>query len=101
LFPTNKKLTDFEEQADFERLLAAWLFLVHRYGEDTVLKDEESELGKAVREALKGLFAERHKDRIAKLDKSMVERLNAMQEKVENMKKQLRAAPTRTIGEER
>jgi len=39
LFPGNAELVQREETAEFERLLAAWLFVSHRYEPDEILRN--------------------------------------------------------------
>jgi tetratricopeptide (TPR) repeat protein len=39
LFPGNPELTDLEENAEFQRLLAAWLFLLTQFGEQKIAQD--------------------------------------------------------------
>lgn len=41
LYPRNQKLVRAENQAELERLLAIWYFLVHHYGEHALLDDPE------------------------------------------------------------
>jgi hypothetical protein len=81
LFPGNRELTEKEEQADFERLLAAWLFIVHRFGEAVALADT-GETGVAIREAMNGLYG-RHDGRLKDLEPQLLEQLERMQNKLE------------------
>lgn len=79
LFPANRALTDQEEQADFDRLLASVLFIIHRHGEAAALSDTGG-MSAALREALRGLF-NRHNAKITLLDEALQKRLGELMDK--------------------
>lgn len=62
LFPGNVQLTEREEAAEFERLVAAWLYLSHRYEPQELLANDV--LCAAVEEVSTDLFA-RHDGRLS------------------------------------
>lgn len=78
LFPGNTRLTDFEEEADFERLMAVWLYLTHRYDRPELLAN--AGLCKALDEAITALF-DRHSKR---LTAAMTEELNDLADAIED-----------------
>lgn len=61
LFPGNDELTEREASAEFERLVATWLYLVHRDGFDERMAD--AGLRKTLGEVVDALFA-RHSRRL-------------------------------------
>ena len=65
LFPGSTRLTQLEENAEFERLLSAWLFMLYRFGEDTILQDKGS-MRAAAEQAVDALLG-RHAQRLASL----------------------------------
>ena len=62
LFPGNRELVRREQTADFERLLAAWLFASNRFSEEEILGD--AGIRGAVYSVIQQLFR-RHTDRLA------------------------------------
>lgn len=81
LYPAHRLLTDREEQADFDRLLAAALFIIHRHGEAAALAPG-SELRRALRDALQPLY-ERHGPREKLLEPALREQLGQLMDALE------------------
>jgi hypothetical protein len=75
LFPGNLALTRLEEEADFERLLAAWLHMAYRHGEQAA--QDLGDLGRALGEAMEGLYS-RHFERLQTLDEALRDKLERM-----------------------
>ena len=81
LFPGNDELTEREASAEFERLVAAWLYLVHRDGFDKLMAD--AGLRKTLGEVVDALVA-RHPRR---LTLKMKNRLNALADRIDKRSK--------------
>ena len=81
LYPAHRLLTDREEQADFDRLLAAALFIIYRHGEIAALSPG-SDLRSALRDALQALYA-RHGPREKLLEPALRERLGHFMDELE------------------
>ncbi len=79
LFPGNIELTRREEEAEFERLIAAWLYLSNRFGEEMILNDDD--LSESANEVIISLF-ERHPSRLEEMP-SISNDLGDMQDKID------------------
>jgi hypothetical protein len=77
LFPGNAELVRREETAEFERLLAAWLYVSYRYAPHQIL--ENTSIRGPVYAIIQSLF-ERHVDR---LDAPMKDALSEMWDKID------------------
>jgi Trypsin-like peptidase domain len=77
LFPGNAELVRREEAAEYERLLAAWLYVSHRYAPNEIL--ENRSIRDPVYTIIQTLFA-RHADR---LDANTKDALSEMWDKIE------------------
>jgi hypothetical protein len=79
LFPGNRRLREREETAEFERLMAAWLYIIHRYEREYIMAD--AELREACYSVAEALF-ERHATRLDNSTKSaageMMDRIDEM-----------------------
>ena len=73
LYPGNARLTALEEQAEFDRLLAAFLFIRHRHG------DLPADAGarQALRRSARQLF-ERHPSRTADMPPGLRQEIEAV-----------------------
>lgn len=78
LFPGNSKLIEREEEAEFERLVAVWLYLAHRYDRKSLLAQDT--LCKTLDEVITTLF-ERHAGR---LSERMTADLSELADSIEN-----------------
>jgi hypothetical protein len=66
LYPGNRELAKREDAADFDRLVAAWLFLVYMVGERDLVADEHlRQSTKSVIQALLGRHGNRSKRRLS------------------------------------
>jgi hypothetical protein len=66
LYPGNRELAKREDAADFDRLVAAWLFLFYTVGEQGILADEPvRQSAKSVIQALLGRHGNRSKRRLS------------------------------------
>ena len=79
LYLENAALRDKVESADFERRLAAWFYLVERWGEAEALAD--AQLRPALSEALNGIDRE-HKARLAQLDEAHRQQVERLMDKL-------------------
>lgn len=73
LYPGNARLTALEEEAEFDRLLAAFLFIRHRHGREPA----EPEARQALRRTAQQLF-ERHQPRTQALAPELQQDLEAV-----------------------
>jgi len=82
LFVGNPALVEREDIADFERLLAAWLYASNRYTPDEIMDD--AAIRDAVYDVVEALF-ERHSERLAAESESAAAE---MMDKIEEWRKQ-------------
>ena len=87
LFPGNTELIRREETAEFERLLAAWLYVSNRYTPDEILGN--ATIRNAVYDVVQALF-ERHVERFAAESKSAA---GDMMDKIDEWRQQHGRSP--------